>query len=130
MAMTTSKVSDAHGCHPKSPLSRRRLIADPDADRVALLFKMLGHPTRLRIIHALVRCPDLGVTDLAEALGMTVQAVSNQLQRLAGEGLVESRREGIRVLYRVIDPCVTVLIERAWCHVEEYQGERGPSAHV
>jgi DNA-binding transcriptional ArsR family regulator len=130
MATTTSKISAVHGCRPKSPLSKRRLVNGSNAERLGLLFKMLSHPTRLRMIHALIRRPDMGVTDLADILDMTVQAVSNQLQRLAAEGLVDSRREGVHVLYRVIDPCVPVLIERAWCHVEEYQGERRPTDHV
>jgi DNA-binding transcriptional ArsR family regulator len=130
MATTTKNTSAAHGCRPKSPLADRGLLTDPGADRLGSLFKMLSHPTRLRMIHALVRHPGLGATDLSEALGMTVQAVSNQLQRLAAEGLVDSQREGVHVKYRVVDPCVPVLIERAWCHVEEYQDERRPSVHA
>ena len=58
--------------------------------------------------------------DLAEETGMTIQAVSNQLQRLAEVGVVGKRRDGLQAMYRVIDPCVPVLLERGWCHIDEY----------
>ena len=46
------------------------------------LFKMLASDTRLRLLHALSRSNELCVTELADAVGMKPQAVSNQLQRL------------------------------------------------
>lgn len=109
-------------CRPKLPLADRALIQGLDADRVGLLFKSLSQPTRLRLLHALIREESLSVGDLAARIGMSVQAVSNQLQRLTEAGVVDCQREGVQAFYRVIDPCVPVLIERAWCHVEEYPG--------
>ena len=44
-------------------------------------------------------------SDIAEAVGASRQAVSNQLQHLADERIVHARRDGQRMLYR-IDPCV------------------------
>lgn len=109
-------------CRPKLPLPDRALMHGQDAERVGLLFKSLSQPTRLRILHALIREESLSVSDLAACIGMTVQAVSNQLQRLTESGVVGCQREGVQAFYRVIDPCVPVLIERGWCHVEEYPG--------
>lgn len=51
---------------------------------------------------------------------MTAQAVSNQLQRLAEIDVVGSRRDGTQIYYRVIDGCVPILLERGWCHIEEF----------
>lgn len=107
-------------CRPKPPLPARPLIAPMEAERLGMLFKSLAHPTRLRLLHALIRAGELNVSDLAREVGMTAQAVSNQLQRLAEIGVVSSRRDGLQIIYRVIDPCVPVLLERGWCHIDEY----------
>ncbi len=108
-------------CKPKPPLPDRPLISSPEADRLGGLFKSLAHPTRLRLLHALIRAGELAVGDLADGVGMSAQAVSNQLQRLAETGVVGSRRNGLQVIYRIIDPCVPVLLERGWCHIDEFQ---------
>ena len=117
-------MQDMNPCRPKPPLADRPLLGAYEADRLGVLFKSLSHPTRLRIIHALIRSGELNVGDLAEEVAMTVQAVSNQLQRLAESRVVDSRREGLQIFYQVIDPCVPVLLERGWCHVEEYEEDR------
>jgi DNA-binding transcriptional ArsR family regulator len=82
------------------------------------LFKVFGNDTRLRLLHALVRQGELCVTALAEAVGMKPQAVSNQLQRLADRGILGARRNGSNIHYRIIDPCVPVLLERGLCLIE------------
>ena len=74
-------------CRPKLPLDARPLIGALEAERVGTLFKSLAHPTRLRLLHALIRVDELSVGDLADETGMTVQAISNQLQRLAEVGV-------------------------------------------
>jgi DNA-binding transcriptional ArsR family regulator len=82
------------------------------------MFKTFANDTRLRLLHALVREGELCVTDLAGALAMKPQAVSNQLQRLVDRGILASRRNGINVYYRILDPCVPVLLERGLCLIE------------
>lgn len=108
-------------CRPKPPLPARPLIGAQEAERLGVLFKSLAHPTRLRLLHALIRARELNVSDLAREVQMTTQAVSNQLQRLAEISVVSSRRDGLQIIYRVIDPCVPVLFERGWCHIDEYE---------
>jgi len=83
-----------------------------------VLFKVFANDTRLRLLHALVREGELCVTELAEAVGMKPQAVSNQLQRLVDRGILSVRREGINMCYRIEDPCVPVLLERGICLIE------------
>jgi DNA-binding transcriptional ArsR family regulator len=75
----------------------------------------MANDTRLRLLHALVREGELGVNALAQAVGMKPQAVSNQLQRLTDRGILDSRRNGNGVLYRIVDPCVVDLLDRGWC---------------
>ncbi len=85
------------------------------------VFKVLANDTRLRLLHALSREGELCVTDLATAVGMKTQAVSNQLQRLNSQRIVAARREGNQIYYRVLDPCVTALLDRGLCLVEDRQ---------
>lgn len=89
------------------------------AGGLAAVFKVLANDTRLRILHALVRADELCVTDLAAAVGMKPQAVSNQLQRLGSLGIIRSRRAGVNVHYRVVDLCVRSLLGQGLCLTEE-----------
>jgi DNA-binding transcriptional ArsR family regulator len=86
---------------------------------LAEVFGVLASETRLRLLHALERNGEYSPTALAEAVGMKVQAVSNQLQLLAARGIVSSRREGNSVFYRLDDPCISTLLDRAWCLAED-----------
>jgi len=70
------------------------------------------------LLHALVREGELCVTGLATAVDMKPQAVSNQLQRLVDRGILGSRRDGNNVYYRIVDPCVPILLDRGLCLVE------------
>ena len=103
---------------PPRALNERPLLTIEQAAGLASLFKVFANETRLRLLHALVRDGELCVTDLAEAVDMKPQAVSNQLQRLADRGILGSRREGNRVYYRVEDRCVSVLLDRGLCLIE------------
>lgn len=109
-------------CTPGRPeLAGRELISPAQAARLEGVFKMLANDTRLRLLHALVRAGQLCVTDLAETVGMRPQAVSNQLQRLVDRGMLATRRDGNRIWYRITDPCVTELLDLAWCLTETSQ---------
>tara|TARA_R110002094_G_scaffold16494_1_gene28087 strand:+ start:327 stop:578 length:252 start_codon:yes stop_codon:yes gene_type:complete len=72
------------------------------------------------MLHSLIRTGELSVGSLADEAQMSRQAASNQLRTLADAGVVTGRQEGLKVFYRVIDPCVPVLLERGWCHIDEY----------
>lgn len=110
-------------CNPpdvgKPRLAERRLLDLAQADELVRLYKILASDTRLRLLHALVRADELCVTDLAAQLGMTPQAISNQLQRLVDNRIVVARRSGGRSFYRVADPCVTGLLDLGLCLLEE-----------
>lgn len=100
------------------PLDEYPLLTIGQAGSLARLFKVFANETRLRVLHALVRDGETCVTDLADAVGMKPQAVSNQLQRLVDRGILSSRREGNRVYYRVDDRCVSALLDRGLCLIE------------
>ena len=101
-------------------LEARPLIDGDRADALTGLYKVLANPHRLRLLHAIARAGELPVSAIADEVDMSVQAVSNQLQRLADQRILVARREGTRVYYRIIDPCVTGLLELGICLVEEH----------
>ena len=108
-------------CPPKLPVADRPLLTPRQAGELAELFKVVASDTRLRLLHALARAGEMCVSDLAEAVAMTSQAVSNQLQRLADRSIVEARRDGNNIHYRIVDPCVVGLLDDALCLLEDAQ---------
>src|SRR4051812_48478043 len=106
-------------CKPEKPaLDERPLLTPEQAAGLTAVFKVLANDTRLRLLHALARAGELCVTDLAAAVGMRPQAVSNQLQRLVDRGILGSRRDGLRIRYRIIDRCVPALLDQGLCLTE------------
>lgn len=105
-------------CKVSEPLEERRLLTAMQAGALASVFKVLANDTRVRVLHSLIRSPELCLTELASSIGMKPQAVSNQIQRLSDLGIVASRRKGNQVHYRVIDLCVRSLLEQALCLTE------------
>lgn len=79
------------------------------------LFKVFSNDLRLRLLHALESEGELYVFELAEAVEMKLQAVSNQLQKLVDRGILSAKREGANVWCSILDPCVPVLLERGVC---------------
>lgn len=72
-----------------------------DVREVSRLFRALGDETRLRII-ALLAQGELCVCHLQDVLELPQPTVSRQLAILRAAGLVEDRREGTWVYYRLL----------------------------
>lgn len=117
--MVLKKRTKLSACSFKPALEDRNLITFAEAGELVALFKVLANETRLRLLHALTRSGELCVTDLAAAVGMKPQAVSNQLQRFADRGILKARRDGNNIYYRIVDPCVLSLLELGLCLIEE-----------
>ena len=79
--------------------------AQVDVQELADLFKVLGDPTRIRIVQQLLN-KEMCVTDIAEAMGMGQSAISHQLRVLRQARLVAFRKEG--------KPCTTALMTNTW----------------
>lgn len=124
MSPRTRAASKTEFCDPKPKLEDRALLHPPQAEELADLFKVLGNGTRLRLLHALVRSGEHCVMELADAVGMKPQAVSNQLRRLVDRGVLGSRRNGINIYYRLVDPCIRELIDRGLCLSEDSKTRR------
>lgn len=72
------------------------------SEDVAGLLKQLSHPQRLVILCALAE-GERTVSDIEEACGASQSSVSQFLKGMRLEGLVDSRRDGKQVYYRIID---------------------------
>ncbi len=94
------------------------LPSDEALHRLADFFKILGDPTRIRILQALF-LSELCVCDLASLLRVGRSAVSHQLATLRQANLVAYRRAGKTVYYRLSDDHVKLIVDKALEHTRE-----------
>ena len=80
-------------------------------DAAASRFRLLGDPTRLRLLRALHAADELTVQAAADAAGQSHANASKHLRLLAEAGVVEGRRDGLKVHYRIIDPTLRALCD-------------------
>lgn len=124
MATTTltADLSAAEGCvvpqvHPESvALVRARAPRPAEVAAVASLFKLLGDPTRARILYALLEAGELCVCDIAAATDTADSTVSAALRLLRTAGVATGRRAGRMVYYRLADDHVRSLLELSRDH--------------
>jgi ArsR family transcriptional regulator len=99
--------------------ARRQQLMSPHAvEALAETFRVLGDPTRVRILDALSG-GELCVCDIASLAGISESAVSHQLRLLRGMRLVRPRRSGRLVFYALDDHHIIELLTQALTHVEE-----------
>ena len=99
------------------------LVSEKMADEdllidLAELFKIFGDSTRIKILYTL-SVAEMCVCDIAQALGMSISAVSHQLSILRRSKLVGTRREGKTVFYSLADEHVTSILSQGFEHVSE-----------
>ncbi len=78
------------------------IASDELLHRIAEVLKAMADPTRLKILHSIhngERC----VSDILKSVGGSQANVSKHLSVLKRAGLVDCRREGLNVFYRIID---------------------------
>lgn len=78
----------------------------------AELFKSLGHPVRIKILHIL-RNGELCVCDMMSAIEIEQSNFSQHLSVLKKQGVIDSRKEGQKVIYWISYPSVMALLEAA-----------------
>ena len=98
--------------------ARKALLGEAVHSRMAETFKVLGDPTRLKIVLAVGR-EELCVCDIAALLGMTDSAISHQLRVLKNLRVVKYRKEGKMAYYSADDEHVEGLLKIASRHASE-----------
>ena len=115
-------ICQEYGVHCTQVARARAVLGtEEQVQRLADVFKVLGDPTRVRIIQAL-SAGELCVCDLAEVLGMTQSAISHQLRVLRALQIVRNRRDGKEVFYSLDDEHVLQLLTQAYDHVKHTGG--------
>ncbi len=95
-----------------------RMAPDETVSMMAETFRILGDPTRMKVVEAL-SMGELCVCDLAAMLGAGRTAISNHLRLLRGMRLVKYRREGKLAYYSLADDHIRTLLEGCLEHVRE-----------
>ena len=90
-----------------------------EAGELARLFRLLGDPTRTRILYALLEAGELCVCDLAATVEVAESSVSHALRLLRGAGIVRNRRDGRMIFYSLADAHVRLLLDLSRDHLQE-----------
>lgn len=109
--MTDRPAADAvadsvHGDVARSAVRHSR----EDLERWLTALAVCADRTRLTLLVALHAAPDASVTQLAEAVGLGPNAVTQALRRLEEAGVAEPRRDGRYRRWRLTDPTVHALL--------------------
>ena len=107
-------ITSVHRC----PDIGNDVLSVEQAQILAETFRVLGDPTRVRIVHAL-SLNELCTSDLASVVSMSESAVSHQLRTLRQLQVVKSRREGKLVFYSLNDDHVRSLFQQGLEHAFE-----------
>ena len=97
---------------------KRKMKPERTIQRLSETFRVLGDPTRVKILFALAQ-EELCVCDIANLLGTTNSAVSHQLRVLRNMRLVRYRKEGKMAYYSLDDDHIRHLFDDGLNHVEE-----------
>jgi len=94
------------------------IASDELLHRIAEVLKAMADPTRLKVLHSLQvgeRC----VSDILSVVGGSQANVSKHLSVLKRAGLVDCRRDGLNVYYRIIDEGVFTICRNVCDSLED-----------
>jgi len=84
-------------------------LARDAADNLAAIFKALGDPTRVAIVHRLAATDSVCVCDLNAVFELSQPTISHHLRVLREAGLVEAERRGTWAYYRLVPEAIDSL---------------------
>jgi ArsR family transcriptional regulator len=86
------------------------LLSDEEIETTAQLFKTLGDPARVRIVHLLATSDEpVCVCELIEPLGLTQPTVSHHLKKLTDAGLLVREQRGVWAYYTLDEDALSQL---------------------
>lgn len=94
------------------------MIAAEELQGLAEFYKLLGNPTRLKILFALSK-GELCVCDVAHVLGLSMPATSQQLKLLRQQGILNHRNDGRMAYYSLAKPRLFEVIQGDVAFVEK-----------
>jgi ArsR family transcriptional regulator len=117
---TQANPGSASSDSDQAPFFEQARSSEPEL--LARFFRMLGDPTRVRLIQLLLEAPtgECSVGALVAALSAHQSRVSTHLGCLRWCGLVQTRRAGKQVYYRVADPRVRAVLTVGGALLHDY----------
>ncbi|MCR1952443.1 MULTISPECIES: metalloregulator ArsR/SmtB family transcription factor [unclassified Clostridium] len=78
---------------------------------IAEFLKVLAHPVRLCIVKNLLEKGSCNVTNMHSCLGMPQSTISQHLQKLKSVGIIKGERNGLEIVYEVVDKRAEKIIQ-------------------
>lgn len=104
--------------------ARREMPDDSVITNISDFYKIMGDPTRCRIICALKE-NEMCVCDLCNVLSMSKSSISHQLAKMREYGVVKCRRDGKEVYYSLDDSHVLDILSTTLTHIDhKHEGEK------
>lgn len=97
--------------------ARREMPDDSIITNISDFYKIMGDPTRCRIICALKE-NEMCVCDLCNVLSMSKSSISHQLSKMREYGVVKCRRDGKEVYYSLDDSHVLDILSTTLTHID------------
>jgi ArsR family transcriptional regulator, lead/cadmium/zinc/bismuth-responsive transcriptional repressor len=107
----------------KVAAAKSRALPASDVDRITELFRLIGEPTRVRLLYALVEAGEMCVCDLAAVVDAPETSVSHALRLLRMAGIVRTRRDGRMIFYSLTDAHVRLLLDVTAEHLNHTPAE-------
>ncbi len=101
-----------------STIKKKGLLADEELESIALHFRLLGEPMRLKILQAICKEP-LSVNHIVAAVDATQANVSKHLSLLATAGILTRKKDGQCVYYGLKDELTLKLCELVHSQLNE-----------
>lgn len=111
--------------YPQQPQQQAEPLSDEKVEMVAAMLKVLGDPTRIRLIEVLNDLGSATVSTLTAHVSVSQPGVSKQLAILHQAGIVSRRRQGVWVRYELADFTSCWIVQQL---VSALAGESGRSA--
>lgn len=91
--------------------AKAQLLPEEELEQLTQLFRLLGDPTRARLLYAVLEAGELCVCDISAATGTPETNVSHALRLLRTAGIVKARRDGRMMFYSLDDAHVRMLLD-------------------
>ena len=102
--------------------ARAELLPEDEITRLTELFRLLGDPTRTRLLYALLQAGELCVCDLSAATDTPETNISHALRLLRTARIVKARRAGRMMHYSLDDAHVRMLLDVSREHMRHAEG--------
>ena len=103
---SSTRIIDRHCCRSDDRHMAIRAhipLTDAGCEEVAMRFRALSEPMRLKILRRLFR-GEASVNEILDEVGGTQANISKHLAVLHGSALVGRRKDGTRTVYSIADP--------------------------